>query len=66
MKNALRTLLTVAEELAELAKSSVPKLRKGEVVNREWLNDSIYYRETTFNGKTCQSTFDFKRRTIFY
>ena len=63
MKNALTALLTVAEELAELAKSSIPKLRDGELIRREWLRDGIYCRETTFNGTTYQATFDFKQRT---
>ena len=66
MRNALRVLLTIAEELATLAKSGMPKLRKGETVNREWLKDGLYYRETIFNGKTYRAVFDFKRRMNYF
>lgn len=62
MKNALTALFTVAKELAELAKSSMPELREDELIKREWLTDGIYYRETVFNGKTYQATFDFRQR----
>ena len=62
MKNALTALFTVAKELAELAKSSMPELREGELIKREWLTDGIYYRETVFDGKTYQATFDFRQR----
>lgn len=64
MKNALRILFSVAEELAELARSSVPAIRKDEQVQREWLEDGIYYRETLFKGQTFLSQFDFKRRNL--
>ncbi len=63
MKNALTALFAVAKELAELAKSSTPKLRDGELIRCEWLRDGIYCRETTFNSITYQATFDFKQRT---
>ena len=51
MKAAITALLTVAQELDDLAKSSMPKMREGELIKREWLTDGTYYRETLFNGK---------------
>ena len=62
MRYTLTALFVVAKELAELAKSSTPKLRKGEFVKSEWLKDGIYFRETVFNGAIYQATFDFKQR----
>ena len=63
MKKALTALFTVAEELAKLAKSSLPEIREGEVINREWLKDGIYCRETIFDGKVYKAQFDFRQRT---
>lgn len=55
-------LLAVATELAKSAKASMPKLQDGEIIQREWLADGIYYRETLFNGEIFQSQYDFKQR----
>ena len=44
MKNYLMALVRVEQELAELAKSSMPEIRKGEKMKREWLQDGIYYQ----------------------
>ena len=65
MKTAFRAFFIVARELAELAKSSMPKIRKGETVKREWLQDGIYYRETICDGKSYQTRFDFWQRKVF-
>ena len=62
MNAALESLFTVAEELANLAKSSTPELRQGEIIKSECLKDGIYYRESIFENKTYQSAFDFKQR----
>lgn len=62
MKSALALLFAVAAELADLAKSSMPEMRKNEVIKREWLEDGIYYRETVFNNETYQVQFDFRKR----
>lgn len=64
MKNALRVLFVVAEELAEKARSSVPKLRDGEVVTREWLVDGVYHRETALGGTTYHSMYSFHERKV--
>lgn len=64
MKNALRVLFAVAEELAELARSSVPAIRKGEKIQREWLDNGVYYRETLFNSETFLARFDFRQRKV--
>ena len=51
-------LLAVANELAQKAKDSLPELRNGEVIKREWLDNGIYYRETSLGI----SQYDFKQR----
>jgi len=65
MKTDFRAFFTVAKELAELAKSSMPEIRKGETIKREWLQDGVYYRETVYDGKIHQARFDFRQRKIF-
>ena len=55
-------LLAVATELAELAKNSMPVLRKGEVVLREWFKDGIFYRETNLKGCKYVAEFNFRQR----
>lgn len=59
---ASAVLLAVAKELAQTAKDSLPKLRDGERVLREWYADGVYYRETEFNGGTFISQYDFQQR----
>ena len=49
MNPASEVLLSIATELANMAKASLPKLNDGEKVQREWLEDGIYCRETTFD-----------------
>lgn len=55
-------LYAVATELAKLAKDSLPKLRNGEEVLREWYDSGVYYRETSLDGKVFVSQFDFRQR----
>ena len=55
-------LFTIATEIAKQAKDSMPELRDGEIIQREWYDDGIYYRETTLNGKLFQSQYDFRKR----
>lgn len=55
-------LLAVANELATSAKSSLPELNDGEEVRREWLEDGIFYRETTLNGNIFRYLYDFRQR----
>lgn len=55
-------LLAVATELAKEAKASIPKLRDGEIVQREWYDNGIYYQETMFGGELFRSQYDFKKR----
>ena len=62
MTAAPAVLLAVAAELAKSAKDSLPKLQDGERIQREWLADGIYYRETQFNGEVFRSQDDFKQR----
>lgn len=63
MSNSTSAVLyAVATELAKLAKDSLPKLRNGEEVLREWYDSGVYYRETSLNGKVFISQFDFRQR----
>ena len=40
----------------------MPKLREGERIQREWYKNGVYYRETTLDGETYQSQYDFRQR----
>lgn len=60
MPTLVAILLKVANELEQLAKSSMPK---GKVV-REWFSDGVYYREIILNGKKVLSRFDFRSRSL--
>lgn len=62
MSSTPAVLLAVATELAEQAKAEMPELRDGERVRREWYKNGIYYRETTLDGETYQSQYDFRQR----
>lgn len=62
MTATAEVLLAVANELAKTAKSSMPKMREGERVMREWLEDGIFYRETSLAGETFRYQYDFKQR----
>lgn len=55
-------LFAVATELAKSAKESLPEMRDGEELRREWYNDGIYYRETAYQGKRFLSQYDFRQR----
>lgn len=60
MTPASAALYAVAKELAQTAKDSLPELRDGERVLREWYTDGVYYRETAFNGETFISQYNFR------
>ncbi len=62
MTPASAVLFAVAAELAKLAKDSLPEMRAGEELCREWYSDGIYYRETTYSGKKFISQYDFRQR----
>ncbi len=62
MTAAPAVLFAVATELAKLAKSSMPEMRKGEKVQREWFQDGIYYRETMLGNEVFRSQYDFRQR----
>lgn len=55
-------LYAVAKELAQTAKDSLPELRDGERVLREWYTDGVYYRETQFDGEKLTCQYDFRQR----
>lgn len=55
-------LFAVATELANLARDSLPEMREGEEICREWYDSGVYYRETSYKGKTFISQFDFRQR----
>lgn len=55
-------LLAVATELAKTAKSSMPEIRDGEKIRREWFENGIYFRETEYDGGIFQSQYDFRQR----
>ena len=65
MKAAITALLTVAQELDDLAKSSMPKMREGEIIKHEWFENGVYHRETTLGGNLYQAQFDFRQRKAF-
>ena len=55
-------LLAIATELSKLAKNSLPALQEGETVQREWLKNETFYRETNLNGQSFIAKFDFLQR----
>lgn len=62
MTAAAAVLFAVAKELADEAKAAMPKLRDNESVQREWLENGIFYRETSCCGEKFIYRFDFKQR----
>ena len=64
ISRASSVLLAIATELSELAKTSLPKLRKGEHVQREWLENATLYRETTLDGQKIITQFSFLQRKV--
>lgn len=64
MNPTSEVLLSIATELASMAKASLPKLNDGERVQREWYENGVFYRETTFNGCIICCQYDFRQRKI--
>lgn len=62
MNTVPSVLLAVANELAATAKSSLPELNDGEEIQREWLEDGVFYRETALDGNTFRYLYDFRQR----
>lgn len=62
MTGAAASLLAVAKELAQQAKDSLPNIREGEQIRREWYKNGVYFRETLFDGEIYLSQYDFRRR----
>lgn len=60
MNQVSLVLLAVATELSELAKTNMPALRTGEMIQREWLKNAIFYRETNLDEQTYIAQFSFK------
>ncbi len=55
-------LLAVATELEKTAKDSMPKIRDSERIQREWLENGIFYRETIYLNELYISQYDFRQR----
>ena len=64
MNISIQVLYAVATELAELAKNSLPALRKKEIIHREWFKNATLYRETDLKGQRFIAKFDFRRITV--
>lgn len=62
MKTASTVLLAVAAELSKLAKDSMPRMREGEKIRREWYKDGIYRRESVLDGRIFIAEYDFRQR----
>ena len=62
MNAASAVLFAVATELANQAKGSLPELREGEKVQREWFEGGIYKRLTTLGGRTFLIKLDFRKK----
>jgi hypothetical protein len=62
MTAATSVLLAVATELAQQAKSSMPEIREGERIQREWYENGVYCRETALDDKLFLSQYDFRQR----
>ena len=57
-------MLAVAKELAQQAQDSLPRIREGEQVRREWYKNGVYSRETMFDGEIVLSQYDFRQRAV--
>ena len=64
VNRASSVLLAIAIELSELANNSLPKLRNGETVQREWFKETTLYRETSLNGQKFITQFNFLQRKV--
>ena len=62
MKIPSQALFSTAKEIAKQAENSMPKLKKGEVVKREWLKNEVYYRITVLNGVRYRAEYNFKTK----
>lgn len=62
MNPASAVLQSIATEIAEYAKKSLPVLREGETVESEWLENGTFYRKTNLNGTVYLSQYDFRQR----
>ena len=62
MKQTAKTIIQIAEELTDLAKTSMPKLRDGKVVQRETFENGIYRRETVYENTRYIAEYDFRSR----
>ena len=62
MKRVSAVLFAVATELSKLAKDSMPKMREGEKLCREWYENGIYCRESSLNGHVYVAEYDFRQR----
>lgn len=62
MTATAEVLLAVANELAKTAKTSMPQMHEGEKIMREWLENGIFYRETSLAGEILRYQYDFKQR----
>ena len=60
MKCAAYALVSVAKEIAQRAKDSMPPLQENEVIKREWLADGAYHRETELDGRRFISSYNFR------
>lgn len=54
--------MAVAEELAQQAKDSMPEMREGEVIRREWYKNGVYSRETVYQNAVFVSEYNFRQR----
>ena len=62
MKSTALMVIQIAEELISLAKTSMPKLRNGEVVQREAFENGIYQRETVYENTRYVAEYNFRSR----
>lgn len=62
MSTVSTVLIAIAKELARQAQDNLPQLQEGEEFQREWFENGIYYRESSLDGISYISQFDFKYR----
>ena len=59
MKSVSTVLRAIAAELAATAKQNMPELKEGEKIEKEYLLNGIYVRETSFGNRY---QYDFKQK----
>lgn len=64
MSGPAASLLAIVNELAEQAKNSLPNIREGEQIRREWYKNGVYSRETLLDGEVFLSQYDFRSRSV--